>query len=169
MIVNKSNVYNKDHYIIFDFETTGLTNSDEIIEYAFLEYKNNELVSSITSLIKPSKLISDNITQITGISNSDVAKKSTIDKHVNAIAAFIDGKDLIAHNVSFDLRFLTKIMIDKNITINAVDSLAIIKLNVELPSYKLDFLREYYNIKLVNHRAYDDCLIVKAVLDKVLI
>ncbi|MFI3328955.1 MAG: 3'-5' exonuclease [bacterium] len=168
MIVNKQYSYNKDHFIIFDFETTGLTDNDEIIEYAFLEFKNNELVANITSLIKPSVLISDLITNITGISNKDVMNKSTIDKHIDAIANFIDGKDLVAHNVSFDLRFLNKIMINKNITINAIDSISVIKSKVKHNTYKLDFLREHYNINLVNHRAYDDCLIVKAVLDKVL-
>ncbi len=168
MKVTNQTTYNKNHFIIFDFETTGLTSNDEIIEYAFLEYIDNKLVNSITSLIKPTKIIADNITAITGISNKDVMNKSSIDKHISVIASFIDGKDLIAHNVNFDLRFLSKIMIDKDINITAIDSINIIKSKIKLDTYRLEYLKTHFDIKLVNHRAYDDCLIVKAVLDKVL-
>lgn len=166
MKVNYKSMYNKDHFIIFDFETTGLNATDDIIEYAFLEFKNNELIDSISSLVKPTCSITDQITNITGISNSDVNDKDFIEAHINKIANFIEGKDIVAHNVNFDLKFLMKILRNKNTVVNAVDSLSIMRGAVKLPKYNLDFLRAHYNIDLVNHRAYDDCLIVKALLDK---
>lgn len=160
-------MYNKNHFIIFDFETTGLTEDHEIIEYAFLEYKNNKLVDSITDLVKPTSSISEMITNITHITNQDVENKNSIEYHIDKIADFINNKDLVAHNVNFDLKFLNKILINKDVTINAIDSLQIMRKNIKLPKYNLDFLREYYKIDLVNHRAYDDCLIVKEILDKI--
>ncbi len=168
MKVNNKSMYNKDNFIIFDFETTGLNVTDEIIEYAFLEFKEGKLVDSISSLVKPTGEISDVITNITGITNSDVRDKEFIDTHIEKIANFINGKDLVAHNVNFDLKFLTKILIDKEVEINAVDSLTLMRKTVKLEKYNLEFLRAHFNINLVNHRAYDDCLIVKEILDKVL-
>lgn len=161
-------MYNKEHFIIFDFETTGLDVSEDIIEYAFVEYKNNEIVNSISSLVKPSKEISELITNITGITNNDVSDKQSIEHHIDVIASFIDGKDLVAHNAPFDLKFLNKILVNKDVSINLSDSLTILRASIKLPKYNLDFLRAHYNIDLVNHRAYDDCLIVKAILDNVL-
>lgn len=166
MVINKNISYNKQHFIIFDFETSGLTHADEIIEYAFLEYKNNILVNSITALINPGFLINDKITQITGITNRELVGKDSIEKHKDKIFEFINGKVLIAHNVNFDLRFLKKLYEKDDLTITAVDSLSLIKNTINLPKYSLDYLREYYNIKHNNHRAYDDCLIVKEILDK---
>lgn len=168
MRVNHKSMYDKDHFIIFDFETTGLEASDDVIEYAFLEYKNNELVDSITSLVKPTSEISETITKITGIKNKDVADKDFIDAHVNKIANFIKGKDIVAHNVNFDLKFLMKMLRNKDIEVNAIDSLRVMKDNVQLEKYNLDFLKKHYKLKFNNHRAYDDCLIVKAILDKIL-
>lgn len=168
MKVNHKSMYNKDHFIIFDFETTGLDASDDVIEYAFLEFKNNILVDSISSLVKPTSAISELITSITGITNADVSNSDFIDAHVNKISNFIKGKDIVAHNVNFDLKFLMKMLRNKDVEVNAIDSLRVMRDNVKLEKYNLDFLKKHYNLTHQNHRAYDDCLIVKDILDIIL-
>lgn len=159
---------NTKKYIIFDFETTGLTNNDDVIEYAFVEYEDNVCTKKLTSLVKPNKSIPYHISRITNIDDYMVRNKKTIEYHIDEIAEFINNKTLIAHNASFDLRFLDRMFRDsnQNINIDCIDSIKILKTKIpNLRSYSLDNLKLLFDINMDNHRAENDCYIVQKLLE----
>ena len=98
---------------IIDLETTGLNpDTDEIIEIGTLivEFTNEQgftdLVLADNQLQEPSEPISAEITQITGITNEDVAGcEINWDVLLEALA---DVHLIICHNASFDRKFLER-------------------------------------------------------------
>ena len=99
--------------LFVDVETTGLDpERDEIIELAMVPFRyasDGRIFSTeepFQSLREPGCLISEEITAITGIDHNMVAGK-VIDPRT--VADFIERADLIvAHNASFDRRFLER-------------------------------------------------------------
>ncbi len=99
---------------IIDTETTGLGADDEVIEVALrlFNYDKETLRFAQVSQTKyeglqqPTKPISEKITEITGITNEDVAGKS-IDW--DQVSGLLEGADFIlAHNASFDRPMVEK-------------------------------------------------------------
>jgi len=90
-------------YVIYDIETTGLSsNYHEIIEIGAVKMSRGIEVERFSELIKPSRPISALITEITGITDEDVAHARNIKEVLKEFVAFIDGAVLVAHNASFD-------------------------------------------------------------------
>lgn len=155
-------------YIVFDFETTGLSPLlNKIIEIGALKYKNNVLVDSFNKLVNPQCLIPNNITNLTGISNSDVADAKLINEILPEFIKFIDDYTLVAHNNSFDLKFLLENLYNQQIPCiknRTIDTLALSKKFLpELENHKLETLKKYLNINCVSHRALSDCEVTNAV------
>ena len=100
--------------IYIDLETTGLDpDSDEIIEIGMVpfRYSPDGRIFSISdqpfsALREPSESVSDEVTNITGITNDMVKGKSIDPTDVEKFAA--DADLIIAHNAGFDRRFLEK-------------------------------------------------------------
>ena len=94
--------------IVFDFETTGLSPDygDRAIEIGAVLIENNKIVDSFQSLMNPGFRISSFIESYTGISNSMVAAALPCETVMEEFATFIGDRPLVAHNASFDKRFL---------------------------------------------------------------
>lgn len=155
-----------DNFVIFDLETTGTDcHSDRIIEIAAVRYKDGDIVSKLAQLIDPDIEISENISIITGISNSDVKGKPKIDEVLPDFIDFVKDYPLVAHNISFDLGFINENLnrLDKIVMLSSrsyYDTLLLSQIffPVEVPNHKLSSLAEYFEIKSGNlHRAYNDC------------
>ncbi len=94
------------NYVVVDVETTGLDPAiNEIIEIAAIRCADGR-VDSYHSLVKPSRSIPPFITNLTGISNADVADAPSITDIMPYVYAFISGLPLVAHNAPFDVKFL---------------------------------------------------------------
>ena len=94
--------------IVLDFETTGLSPDcgDRAIEIGAVLIKNNEISDSFQSLMNPGFRVSSFIESYTGISNSMVADAPPCEDVMEEFAEFIGAHSLVAHNASFDKRFL---------------------------------------------------------------
>lgn len=94
--------------IVLDFETTGLSPDcgDRAIEIGAVLVENNEIIDSFQSLMNPGFRISSFIESYTGISNSMVAGAPPCEDVMEQFAGFIGTHSLVAHNASFDKRFL---------------------------------------------------------------
>ena len=94
--------------IVFDFETTGLSpnHGDRAIEIGAVLIKNNEIVKSFQELMNPGFRISSFIESYTGISNSMVEAAAPCEEVMEQFAGFVGDYPLVAHNASFDTRFL---------------------------------------------------------------
>lgn len=101
-------VTSADTVIVLDFETTGLSPDcgDRAIEIGAVKLVNGEAVERFQQLMYPGRRISRFIEDYTGISNSMLKKAAPCEEVMPAFAEFIEGFNLVAHNASFDSRFL---------------------------------------------------------------
>ncbi len=94
-------------FVALDIETTGLEFArEEIIEFGAVRFVQGEPVERMSQLIRPRKLIPENIQRITGITNEEVANAPQFETVVDEILQFIGNAPIVAHNIQFDLPFL---------------------------------------------------------------
>ena len=148
-------------YVAFDLETSGKnTRSDEIIEIGAVKIKNGEVGEEYNALIKPSHPISSEITNITGITNSDLKDSPSIENVLPSFMDFIGDSVLIAHNVDFDYPFLSHAL-KKYLgrTLNNDSYCTLVQARARMPgqSHRLGAVAEALGIELKNwHRASAD-------------
>jgi len=94
--------------IVLDFETTGLSPryGDRAIEIGAVLIENNMITDRFQSLMNPGIMISPFIESFTGISNDMVEAAPPCEEVMERFAKFIGDYPLVAHNASFDRRFL---------------------------------------------------------------
>lgn len=100
-------------YILADVETTGLKATDKVCELAWVEVDNEfNTVGSGYSLINPEIPIGYAARAVNGISDDMVMDAPTIEQYMIAESLPLYGEDvvLVAHNASFDFRFLKSYM-----------------------------------------------------------
>jgi DNA polymerase III subunit epsilon len=99
---------NADTVVILDFETTGLSpdNGDRAIEIGAVRIENGEITGRFQQLMNPGRRISRFIEDYTGITNTMLKDAPTCKEAMHEFADFIGDHNLVAHNASFDKRFL---------------------------------------------------------------
>ncbi len=149
--------------IVIDFETTGLSPNygDRTIEVGAVVVKNNYILDRFQSLMYPGMKISSFIEDYTGITNKMLSKAPPIQDVIKNLAKFIQKHHLVAHNASFDSRFLDAELsrINKNRQGEfACSMLASRRIYQDAPNHKLETLVRYKRIKTngVHHRALAD-------------
>lgn len=147
---------------ILDLETTGLDIAhDEIIELAILKFRFSEndqiidVVEQYSCLNEPAGGIPEEVSVLTGISQSDVMGQLLDSK---AVSAFLtDVSVIIAHNASFDRPIFERYFPDKA-NINWACSATEIDWKAEgRSSAKLEFLLNCNGYFYESHRALSDC------------
>jgi len=99
--------YFPEDYVVLDLETTGLDpEQEEIIEICALRYSDNVKVDTFTKLVKPSKPVPFEITQLTGISNTMLENAEDLSRALCELQAFVGNSLLVGFCVFFDVRFL---------------------------------------------------------------
>ena len=153
-----------EKYAVLDVETTGLSaGTDKIIEIAVVLYENGDEVNELDTLINPGIEIPQRITQLTGISDADVADAPNLAEVMPAVKEMIDDVPVIAHNAGFDMKFLAAAFdeLDMKADIEYIDTLAMArKAYPGMPNHKLDTLIKELNLldHPQTHRALDDVL-----------
>ncbi|MFT6276737.1 MAG: DNA polymerase-3 subunit epsilon [Halioglobus sp.] len=94
--------------VILDFETTGLSPGmgDRAIEIGAVRLKNGQVTGRFQELMNPGQRISGFIESYTGITNGMLEGARPCGEVMRDFADFIGGYNLVAHNASFDKRFL---------------------------------------------------------------
>jgi len=94
--------------IVLDFETSGISPDygDRAIEIGAVMLKGGKIVDRFQSLMNPGLHISPFIESYTGITNQMVQEAPETAEVMQAFARFIGNIPLVAHNASFDRRFL---------------------------------------------------------------
>ncbi|HRN70565.1 MAG TPA: exonuclease domain-containing protein [Candidatus Woesebacteria bacterium] len=155
-----------------DIETTGAhARYDRIIEIGILRVENNMLTKTYQKLINPETYLNPFISQMTGISTSDLEKAPTFEEIKEEILEVLDGTIFVAHNVRFDYGFLRNEF--KRFGINySSKQMCTVKLSRTLfPQYtrhSLDTLIDRFQFDMENrHRAFDDAKILWDFFQKV--
>lgn len=149
--------------VILDFETTGLSPGygDRAIEIGAVLIRNNQVVDRFQSLMNPGKRISGFIEDYTGITNEMLSKAPSAAHVMEQFASFIAGHNLVAHNASFDRRFLDAELSRIGRTRSrefACSMLAARRIYPDAPSHRLETLVSYIGLQTdgVFHRALAD-------------
>lgn len=94
-------------YIVIDIETSGLSvSSGEIIKIAALKIVNGKIAGRVSSLVKPSKSLDENVEKLTGITNAELDGKCAIIDLLPDFLLFIGDNLLVGHNVEFGVKFI---------------------------------------------------------------
>ena len=152
-----------DTVVILDFETTGLSpgEGDRGIEIGAVKIERGQVIGRFQELMYPGQRISGFIESHTGISNEMLAKARPCGEVMRDFSEFIQGFNLVAHNASFDKRFLdaefSRVSIDYSVQFSC-SMLSARRLCQHSPNHQLGSLVAYLNIPMdgVLHRALYD-------------
>ena len=154
---------NADTVVVLDFETTGLSPNygDRAIEIGAVILENGTIVDRFQKLMNPGRPIDSFIEHYTNITNEMLADQSSCEEVMTEFADFIGDYNLIAHNASFDKRFLDAEF--KRININytgkfCCSMLVARRIYQGIQNHKLETLISHANIAPTGsfHRALAD-------------
>lgn len=159
-----------DGYVVLDVETTGLSaQTEKIIEIALLKIRPLKEPEKYSSFVNPNRSLNSYITELTGITNSDLISAPVFSEISDDVLSFIDGLPLVAHNASFDVSFLEH-EINKDYSFLYVDTLKMARICFPyLRNHKLQTLIQKLHLgKGQDHRALSDAFYTNLLFKKCL-
>ncbi len=161
-------------YIIFDIETTGLSNKTErITEIGAVRMVGGEVKESFNTFANPGKPIPAKIVELTGITDAMVADAPSEKEALQAFYDFCgDCRVLVAHNAGFDTGFI-RVAAQRcgmPYEFTSVDTIPLCRsLYQGLKNYRLDTVASYLKLPPFNHhRACDDAAVLAGIFAHVL-
>ena len=163
MITNpKNKKIDEEEFVVFDIETTGLnSHTNKIIEIGAVKIKAGRIIDRYSQLINPEISIPYHITEITSITNEQVANQPKIDEVIGKFVDFIGDAVLVAHNAPFDMGFIKrdiKEYLNIDLENSVIDTLQMARdLFPDFKKYGLGDLNKSLGLALEkHHRAVDD-------------
>ena len=167
---DRNNIMKINSYISIDLETTGLNPKlDRIIEIGAVKVVDGQVVETFDTLVNPGRKLDERITELTGITDADLADKPYIEEVLPKLMQFMerDGASaddvhelpLLGHSILFDYSFLKKAAADRKLKFEkwGVDTLKIARKYLpELEHRSLGYLCNFYHIPHKAHRALND-------------
>ena len=172
-VIGKSKLPLDTEFVAFDIETTGLNaQNDRMTEIGAVIFSGGEIKKEFNTFVDPHRPIPSNITELTGIRDSDVAGAPDEDDALRSFLDFAGDRPLIAHNAHFDVGFMSAAARRSGIKFAPVflDTLALSQaLLPELKKFKLDIVSRHLELpKFNHHRASDDAMVVARIMGKFL-
>jgi len=95
-------------FVVVDVEATGGSpaRGDRLTEVAAVRVREGRVVDSFESLINPERPIPPTVSRLTDITDEMVAGAPTFNQVAEPLRQALEGAVFVAHNVSFDWRFL---------------------------------------------------------------
>jgi len=160
-------------FVVFDLETTGLStkNGDRIIEIGAVRILDDEVVDDYSELINPHRPLPREIVNITHINDSMLRGQPGFERILPQFCDFIDDLPLVAHNASFDIRFLSHYAqaVDRPLRNSHIDTIPLLKdLYPNLTNYKLDTIHQLFGFDdFEHHRALADAQVTAKIFIKI--
>ena len=158
----KDKKIDEEEFVVFDIETTGLnSHTNKIIEIGAVKIKAGRIIDRYSQLINPGISIPYHITEITSITNEQVANQPKIDEVIGKFVEFIGDAVLVAHNAPFDMGFIKrdiKEYLNIDLESSVIDTLQMARdLFPDFKKYGLGDLNKSLGLALEkHHRAVDD-------------
>jgi DNA polymerase-3 subunit epsilon len=92
--------------LIIDLETTGILNKDPDTEAVQISAINTSGRSVFSLLIKPNKPLTQELTDLHGITNEMLVDSPTFPQIAKLLAFILEGKHVVAYNAEFDIKLL---------------------------------------------------------------
>lgn len=99
-------------FAVLDFETTGSTATDRIIQVGLFLINDHEMTDRYTSLVNPGISIPSSITTLTGIDDEMVKDAPPLEEVIAEMVPLLQDAVLVGHNIAFDLAFLQRALDD---------------------------------------------------------
>ncbi len=160
-VIGNSKLPLDSEFVAFDIETTGLNAmNNRMTEIGAVLFAGGEIKKEFNTFVDPEQPIPPDITELTGIRDSDVAGAPKEEEALRMFMDFCGDRPLIAHNAHFDVGFMTACARRHGVRFQPVfmDTLALSQaLCSDLKRFKLDIVSNYLNLpKFNHHRASDD-------------
>ncbi len=156
-----------EDFVAFDLETTELDpEKGRIIEIGAVKVLGGRIAGRFGRVVNPGCHIPLSVSKLTGITDSDVRDAPPEGEVIPSFLEFVGELPLVAHNVKFDLSFLTPYLAEAR----TYDSLILARIALPcLRDHRLETLASFFNIELEDaHRAPADAEAVAKVFMKVL-
>jgi DNA polymerase-3 subunit epsilon len=154
-------------FAVVDVETTGgrPDTGDRITEIAAVTVKNGQVTNVFETLVNPERSIPPFITRLTNISWEMVRGKSPFRDVCADVLRALDGHVFVAHNASFDWRFVSAEVAratGRELTGRRLCTVRLARrLLPQLRSRSLDYVARHYAVEIpegMRHRAAGDAL-----------
>lgn len=148
----------EDEVVVMDTETTGLDfHNDQLIEIAACIMRGPQIVDRFQTFVNPGRKIPKEISELTHITNADVANAPDPSLAVEMFAQFADDRNIVAHNAPFDQHFIMQQAVPGTITGKWLDSLELARIVLpRLRSHRLADLTAAFGLVSGTHRADAD-------------
>lgn len=148
----------EEDVVVLDTETTGLSFKDcELIEISAARVSGREVVGRFQTFVDPGTPVPEEIERLTGIRSIDVAGAPDAREAVAALAEFVSGSPVLAHNATFDRTFVEAVPGGAGVSDTWIDTLALSRIALpRLASHRLADMAEAFGCASVTHRAADD-------------
>lgn len=152
-------------YVVVDTETTGGQSmlGDRITEFAAVVVRGGEIVEVFETLVNPRRSIPPFVTRLTNITWDMVKNAPTFDRIAPDVMRVLEGNVFVAHNATFDWRFVTTEVsrsTGRQLHGRRLCTVKIArKVLPQLSRRSLDYVARYYGIEIRNrHRAAGDAV-----------
>lgn len=154
-------------FVVVDVETTGgrPQNGDRITEIAAVTVRGGRITDVFETLVNPERSIPPFITRLTNISWEMVREKSVFREVCADVLRVLDGNVFVAHNASFDWRFVSAEVArstGRELTGRRLCTVRLARrLLPQLRSRSLDWVARHYGVEIPEgkrHRAAGDAL-----------
>ena len=161
LVINPKGQDLNTEYIVFDIETTGLSQKkNKIIEIGAVKVKEGEEIDRFSEFINPEEPIPYSIEQLTSITDEMVMHAPTVDVILPKFLEFCGDDIVVAHNAAFDTGFIKKNAKDLGMKFDntIMDTMTLSHVLLpELGKFTLDRVCKALNVKNEHHhRAVDD-------------
>lgn len=96
-------------YVALDLEMTGLhSERDAILEIGAVKFRDDEVLSTWSSLVNPNRPLPHKIERLTGITHEEAARAPGLHSVLPALTRFIGEHPIVGHSISSDLAFLQR-------------------------------------------------------------
>ncbi len=154
-----------------DLETTGLDPlRDEVIEVGVVFVEHGQVTGQVSELFKARAPLSPVISQLTGLTDADLAGRIPFSAFIPHLTLKLDGWTVVAHNAQFEQSFLQPVL--DVIQAPVLDTCELLHfLHPELPHHSLEALIQWTGIGVSSaHRAAQDARdtfdVLKVVLER---
>nr|CAA88043.1 DNA polymerase III [Staphylococcus aureus] len=143
-------------YVVFDVETTGLSNQyDKIIELAAVKVHNGEIIDKFERFSNPHERLSETIINLTHITDDMLVDAPEIEEVLTEFKEWVGDAIFVAHNASFDMGFIDtgyeRLGFGPS-TNGVIDTLELSRtINTEYGKHGLNFLAKKYGVELTQH------------------
>ena len=158
-------------YVVIDIETTGLRDTDEIIEIGAVLIESGEPKETLSVLVQ-CESIPAQVTGLTGITNDMIAERGIpLKDAMGQLPAFCVDRELVGYHISFDMGFLQRAasrcgfaaMKNKQTDVQRLSK----KKLKSCMKYSLDAVAAHLGIETgQRHRAADDCMLTYRIYEK---